>query len=240
MEIRYWFRLVEVLSELVSSYDRMSKAMSLGMDLRVRLWGARLASKLAPRVVADVGCGLGSSTRILRLVMPYTYIVALDPSARLLAVMGSSVLVERVVAVAEHLPLRDCSVDAVLTFFASRDFISLARSLLEMCRSSRTLVVLVDVFNPDSLVFRVVSRLWFCGVVPLVALALAGGEWRGYSHLCRTLFGFPSPSKLAQMVGVVCGKAYYSAVARGVAGVVLGVKKRSCSCNGGERCSLWC
>lgn len=66
------------------------------------------------RRVADIGAGTGKLTRVVA-GLPQTEVVAIDPDAKMLAQLQTAVPgVPTFVGTAEHLPLPDASVDAVV------------------------------------------------------------------------------------------------------------------------------
>ncbi len=184
-----WWDIVESITKIGPVYDRMNYAMSLGYDRLARLLAFKYFEKVQPRATLDIGTGPGTSLRALLLTSKY--VVALDPSAtsllRLRYCSGYGHKCDRVIAVAEHLPLREGSVDYATAFFSARDFIDIWRGISEALRTTRRGLVVTDIFLPKSILWRIALMAWICFIVPIIALIIATPFWKNYLRLCRTL-----------------------------------------------------
>jgi malonyl-CoA O-methyltransferase len=105
------------------SFDRAAKtyddAAVLHAEVRENLLERLQLVTLVPRVVLDAGAGTGRGSRALKRRYPKSLVVALDSSRHMLRVAAKQQSwlrpFERVCADAELLPLRDGSVDLILS-----------------------------------------------------------------------------------------------------------------------------
>jgi malonyl-CoA O-methyltransferase len=105
------------------SFDRAAKtydrAAVLHAEVRAGLHERLQLVTLVPRVVLDAGAGTGHGSRELKRRYPKAQIIALDSSRQMLKVAGRQQSwlrpFERVCADAQALPLRDASVDLIVS-----------------------------------------------------------------------------------------------------------------------------
>ena len=195
LDHRTWALIVSQIEGIKHVYNFMNKFMSLGLEDIVRRDAVEaLVNSAGLRgyehrqvIVVDVGSGPGTSLKAIRRLLDKSFIVAVDPSTRLLSTACTGILCERVAGVAEHLPVRNRGVDIVTSFYASRDFQSLPEALVSMLNVARRGLAIGDVFLPRQLLKRFLVRTWVCRIVPILALLLAKRYWRNYKGLCITL-----------------------------------------------------
>ncbi|WP_168371228.1 methyltransferase domain-containing protein [Pyrodictium occultum] len=202
-----WQLIINQIERIKQVYDYMNKIMSLGIEDRVRHDAVDLVARLlggveahSQPVVVDVGSGPGSSVRVIRRMLPHSFVVAVDPSVQLLASACTGPLCDRVAAVAESLPVRSGGADFVTSFYASRDFRSLSSALYSMISAARRAVVIGDVFLPRQLVRRLLVRSWICWAVPVLAFVFARRYWGLYRGLCITIRGWCDVEELGHYV----------------------------------------
>jgi len=205
-----WECIVRDIEAIVNTYRRMNKVMSLGLDDRVRFEAIKQMCKnaeldnndLRKTIIVDVGAGPGDSISVITNVCKQvSYIVAIDPSPRLLKNIAPSALCDRVVAVAENIPLRSSSVYGVTAFYAARDFKNLSRAINEMLRIlNRGRIAIGDIFLPQEAMKSVAVKTWVCLFVPILALLFARKQWRHYRGLCRSLRGWLSVEQLCRVI----------------------------------------
>src|SRR3984957_6336118 len=105
------------------AFDRAAKtydaAAGLHAEVRENLLQRLQLVTLVPRVVLDAGAGTGLGSRALKRRYPKAQVVALDSSRQMLQVAGKQQSwlrpFERVCADAQALPLRDGSVDLIVS-----------------------------------------------------------------------------------------------------------------------------
>jgi len=212
--VSFWRRIVSAIEDLAISdvYEKVNNIMSLGQVKKLR---ARIVayhnSLVRGKIVVDLGSGKGHSA-IEMLKHEPKIIVLLDPSPLMLtnniAYATNSIVVERVVGVAEHLPLRDKAVEAIFSFFVLRDLLDLCCALREIVRASRK-GVLVDVIRPSSRLWDIIISTWFCAAIPLIAGIIQGvSGYKSYNIFCRTVRKWLTKEELAKIVRKCCGSNF--------------------------------
>ena len=198
-----------VFDSVAPRYDLMNDLASLGI---YRLWKRAMIDWLRPRpgwLVADVAGGTGDvASRILRRARGQARVVVVDVNARMVAEGRDRALdrgrtrgIDWLVGDAEHLPLRDRSVDAVTIAFGIRNVTDRAAALAEARRvlkpGGRFLCL---EFSPaagpglgaayDAYSFRVVPEIG----------RLVTGDREAYRYLVESIRRFPEPQAFADMI----------------------------------------
>lgn len=204
LERKQWETIIEQIESIKREYTILGDLSSLGNARRVRRGALRRAAAVlghAPRVLVDVGAGPGDSVREAARLLSPGYMVAVDPSPRLVseACTGLEHVCDAVVAVAEHLPIRSRGAELATSFYAARDFQDLRRGVREMMRASRVIAV-GDIFLPRNPVARLLVRTWVCVVAPLLAMLIAFIRGLSYRGICSTLRGWCSVEDLAALI----------------------------------------
>jgi demethylmenaquinone methyltransferase/2-methoxy-6-polyprenyl-1,4-benzoquinol methylase len=203
-----WADIVADIEWLVKKncYERVNSFTSLLQLDRLRGKAASLLRGSGD--VLDAGAGPGfSSLAVIESANP-NRLVMLDPSESMLSharriLPGRSGLVQAVIGVFESIPLSDSSLDGVVSMFAFRDAIDYEAAAREMCRVLKQdgLLVILDLYRPDSLLEEFVVRTYLALVPPLAALLT--GCVRGFTKyfgLDKTLDRMPRLSELASML----------------------------------------
>ncbi|MEM0377266.1 MAG: methyltransferase domain-containing protein [Thermofilum sp.] len=188
LPINMWLKVEETLRALFKSgaYRLGNAAMSMGLDSLAR----RHALSLPSGLVLDIGCGDGYYSR--KLEERGAEVVCLDP---LEDVLKEARTAHTVVAVAEYLPFRDGSFDFVLAMFSLRDFLDKPKGLWGMRKVSRKGAVVLDIFNPRSVLLRLLFWAYVAGVAPLLGF-LASGVASRWRMLYPTLRYMPTAAAL--------------------------------------------
>ncbi|HUQ16571.1 MAG TPA: ubiquinone/menaquinone biosynthesis methyltransferase [Candidatus Saccharimonadales bacterium] len=187
-------------------YDFFNRVLSFGTDIG---WRRRALEELAARPgerVLDLGSGTGDLA--FAVAAAGARVVAADLSHGMLAVLlrrsgreRAGRLVGPVVANVHALPLRDGSVDRVVSGFTVRnvgDLPSAFRELRRVLRPGGRLVVL-ELSHPPRRLFALTYRAYFEQVAPRLAAAL-GGDPDAYRYLPRSLRAFPGADELATVI----------------------------------------
>jgi demethylmenaquinone methyltransferase/2-methoxy-6-polyprenyl-1,4-benzoquinol methylase len=129
--------------------------------------------------------------------------VGVDFSAGMLAAAHTRAPLAR--ADALELPLPDASADGVVSGFALRNFVDLARFFRECARVLRPggRVATLETGEPVSPLLRAGHNLWFRRVVPFVGARLAH-DAEAYEYLPRSTAYLPPPDDLVALVEAAC------------------------------------
>jgi demethylmenaquinone methyltransferase/2-methoxy-6-polyprenyl-1,4-benzoquinol methylase len=175
-------------------YDRMNRAMTMGLDRRWRKLTAQAVVRPGDRVL-DACCGTGDLA--LADVRAGGRVTGVDFSEEMLArAERKAPELDWVCADAVALPFSDASFEAVTVGFGVRNLVDLEAGLVEL---ERVLVPggklgCLEITRPRG-VLRPFFHLWFDGLVPLAGKALPGGG--AYSYLPASVRRFPGPEDLA-------------------------------------------
>ncbi len=210
----WWFSLLQTLEDIIPSYNKMNKVMSLGLDLRIRAQGIRRVLRLSP--LLDIGSGPGTMVQVARHMGYRGEAVLLDPSEAMLKAarrgLEGGPANHLVQGVAEHLPFRDSAFRAAMSGFAIRDVYNIPRALREIRRTLArgSPFVMVDITKPDNVLARLAAAFYWRAVVPLMALIFAGRRWRRYLDIFPTYLRMPRLSRFnsaAERAGLVLEQA---------------------------------
>ncbi len=203
-----WANIVADIEWLVKKncYERVNFFTSLLQLDRLRGKAASILE--GSEVILDAGAGPGySSAAILSKARPMKLIM-LDPSELMLS-HAWKVLQKRkgslqaIIGVFESIPLSDNSLDGAATMFAYRDAIDYEAAAREMCRVLKEdgVLVILDLYRPDSLLEEFVVRTYLALIPPLAAFLT--GCIRGFTKyfgLDKTLDRMPKLSELVTML----------------------------------------
>ncbi|RLE80180.1 MAG: hypothetical protein DRJ36_02520 [Thermoprotei archaeon] len=174
----YWRRIVSSIERIVKAgcYTKVNRVISLTLDSYLRDLTGKIVRGY--RTILDSGCGPG----LLLDKLPDNEVICLDPSLTLLKLSKDKhKLSHHICGVAEAIPLRDHSVDAITSLFSFRDFIDREKAANEYMRVVRSRIVIVDLFKPANPGLRLVAAMYLSYIAPLIAMGIAGkigSEWR--------------------------------------------------------------
>lgn len=195
-----------MFSRIAPGYDRMNRAITLGMD---RGWRAFAAAAVAPPArgrALDIGTGTGDFLPLLAAWMPEGLAVGVDfalPMMRvgLARLNGLHDRARFVGGDALRLPFPDETFDAITTGFAMRNVTDICGAFREMWRVARPRCVLacLEVARPRNPVLRMGHRIYFERIVPLLARIMRA-DVEAYTYLPQSARVFPDPDTLARMM----------------------------------------
>jgi demethylmenaquinone methyltransferase/2-methoxy-6-polyprenyl-1,4-benzoquinol methylase len=200
-------RVLRMFDDIARTYDRLNDVMTAGLHRRWREMGVLVAQVQPGDSVLDVCCGTGDFAFALRrAVGKQGRVVAVDLSQGMLEVAkekcGRNQLhVEFQVADALDLPFADAAFAACTVGFGVRNLPDIVRAFAEMRRVCRPggKVVCLEITQARIPVFREFYSLWFGRVVPRLGGLLAPDS-RAYSYLPTSVFRFPDPERLKEMM----------------------------------------
>jgi len=177
----FWHEIVANIRTLAKSgcYERVNKILSLGLVDRFRRRAARLVYRPGEtRVIADLGAGPGTSTRIIAGIAADSAIIMVDPSYDMLKMAAESLHSPRIAQVGgvfESLPFPDESVDAITAMFSYRDAYDYYMALDEFARvlSADGRLALLDFYRQENRIMHLLVKAGVYIGVPL-ALLLSG------------------------------------------------------------------
>jgi demethylmenaquinone methyltransferase/2-methoxy-6-polyprenyl-1,4-benzoquinol methylase len=175
-------------------YDRMNRAMTMGLDRRWRKLTAQAVVRPGDRVL-DACCGTGDLA--LADVRAGGRVTGVDFSEEMLArAERKAPELDWVRADAMALPFPAASFEAVTVGFGVRNLADLEAGLVELARMlvPGGKLGCLEITRPRG-VLRPFFHLWFDGLVPLAGKALPGGG--AYSYLPASVRRFPGPEDLA-------------------------------------------
>ncbi len=224
-----WRKVVDALRDLIPTYDRVNRVISLGQDLRYRRLGINKAIRDSNMIILDAGCGPGTmSITILRLLGRVKQLLLIDPLIQMLHQARSRIGVEGqfVQAVFEYLPFKSSSFDAVVSGFALRDAFELPSALSEMSRilKPRGKMLIVDLGKPDNTLLRSAIGFYWRFLAPLLASAYIGRRGLLYRLLYLTYVRLPINSHLKAIIRGFFGKIELET--RMMGGVIILVAER--------------
>jgi demethylmenaquinone methyltransferase / 2-methoxy-6-polyprenyl-1,4-benzoquinol methylase len=222
-----------MFARIAPGYDRMNRLMTVGLD---RGWREFTAAAVAPPAggrALDVGAGTGDLLKLLAAWMPDGLAVGVDftlPMIRagLPKIVGTRERATFVGGDALRLPFPDETFDAITTGFTMRNVRDIADAFREMWRVARPgcVVACLEVARPRNPLLRLGHRVYFEGVVPLLAGAF-GADPAAYRYLPQSARAFPRPDALAHIMrDSGWHQVRYTLLGLGAAAVHTGIKPR--------------
>ncbi len=171
--------LTRLFDRSARHYDRITSAMSLGLGRRYRREALERAGLTRGMDVLDVGCGTGSLARLaLDAVGRDGSVVAVDPSAAMLAEARRRGLGDARQGIAEALPAPDAAFDMVVLGYALRHVSDLDQAFREFHRVLRPggVALILEQTPPASRLGRTIFRTYMGRIVPAMARFLTGSR----------------------------------------------------------------
>ena len=192
----------DMFDRIAPRYDRLNRAMTVGLDGRWRRAAAAAADLAAGDRALDCCTGTGDlAFELADRVTPSGSVVGLDFAEEML-VRARAKAAERGTPVeflqgdALALPFEDDAFDAATVAFGIRNVSDLDAGIAEMARVVRPggRVVILEITTPARL--RRFYELWFDRAVPQLG-KLLGRDGAAYSYLPASVRRFPEPAALA-------------------------------------------
>ncbi len=224
-----WFALLSSLEHIIPVYENMNKRMSLGLLARIRM---KLLDSIRenPSILVDIGCGPGITGYSMLKLGKTQHVVFVDPSSRMLKV--ASFFIKRkdmdakadfIIAVAEYLPIREGSVNAVTATFSIRDTFNLPRALrsvLSILKPSGKFYIL-DLYKPASTLLRIALDIYWFTMPRLVSIISNKKLYREYGKLHETFRKFPTVLEISSLASNSGGKTLWERVFLGAVLIII-------------------
>lgn len=196
-----------MFDRIAARYDTMNRVLSFGLD---RGWRRRTVRALQlgerPRVL-DLATGTGDLAIDIARAHRGAQVIGLDPSSSMLAIaqrkLAARGLADRVTLVrgdAQHLPYRDCEMDAATIAFGIRNVPDRLAALREMARVVRPggRVAVLELGEPRHGLLARAARFHTRHVVPRLGALLSGA--REYRYLQCSIAAFPPAAEFAALM----------------------------------------
>jgi demethylmenaquinone methyltransferase/2-methoxy-6-polyprenyl-1,4-benzoquinol methylase len=196
-----------MFDRIAGRYDAMNRVLSFGLD---RGWRRRTVRALQlgerPRVL-DLATGTGDLAIEIARMHPGATVVGLDPSRAMLAIaqrkLARRALAGRVTLMrgdAQHLPYRNCEMDAATIAFGIRNVPDRSAALREMARVVRPggRIAVLELGEPRRGLLARAARFHTRHVVPRLGALLSGA--REYRYLQSSIAAFPSSTEFAAVM----------------------------------------
>ncbi|MBK9710464.1 MAG: ubiquinone/menaquinone biosynthesis methyltransferase [Kouleothrix sp.] len=196
----------QMFARIASSYDRMNRVMTMGMDNGWREHAVQAVAPPARGRALDVGTGTGDFLPLLASWMPDGLAVGMDFTIPMM--QAGLPKLDRAPAPAGfvggdalRLPFPDETFDAITTGFTMRNVANIGQAFGEMWRVARPgcQVACLEVARPRNPLLRLGHRLYFEQVVPWLT-ALLGADRTAYTYLPQSARNFPEPGALARIM----------------------------------------
>lgn len=196
-----------MFDDIAGRYDLLNRIISLGLD---QSWRRKTVAALAigeNERVLDLATGTADLALRVATLAPSAQVIALDPSAKMLAVASHKVAAsghaDRVRLLrgdAESLPFADDSIDRLCMAFGIRNVPDRARALREMARVTRHggRIAILELAEPQRGVMASLARMHVHHVVPWLGGLLSGS--REYRYLQRSIAAFPSANDFCRVM----------------------------------------
>ncbi len=197
---------VQVMFDRISGrYDLMNLLISAFQEPRWRRRLVRAAGLKAGGSALDVASGTGKvAFDLWKVAQPGGRVQGIDLSPGMTSVAqqryaGLSGL-SYAVGDALALPTADASFDAATIAFGMRNLPDYRQGFAEMARSVRPggRVLCLEIARPRSPLARFM-RWWFDRIVPVIGKL--AGQGAAYSYLVRSVQAYPSPERIAEIMG---------------------------------------
>lgn len=165
-------RVNEMFDAAAADYDRIESAMSFGSGRRYRRRALGRAGLTTGKLVLDVGCGTGVvAEEAARMVGPHGAVVAIDPSACMLAQARARNIASTVQGIGERLPFADASFDFLSMGYALRHVADLNAAFREYRRVLKPdgVVLLLEISAPQSRFGHALLKFYMKRLIPAIA-----------------------------------------------------------------------
>lgn len=184
----------QMFDRIAATYDRVNRAMTLGLDKGWRTATVREVPEAA-RTFLDLCAGTLDLAAEIARTRPQAAIVAADFAKQMLVKgrgkVGGDVCLQLACADAVALPIRTGTLDAALCGFGVRNLPDRPAAIAEIRRVLRPggVFVVLDLFVPEGKVAKIVHEMHTQAVVPVLGQILSGDS-EAYRYLPASIDRF--------------------------------------------------
>lgn len=191
-----------MFDQLAPRYDLANRVLSLGLD---QIWRRKAIRELGDLgTVLDLCAGTLDLSRML-VDEGAEQVIAIDFSAQMLAIGSEKFQPEDPIRIersdARELPLEDNSVDGIICGFGLRNVPELPRAIAQCARVLKPggRLVVLDFFQPNTAISKLLQGTYNRGVVPLIGGAITGfGD--AYRYLNQSIDAFLTPDEFVDLL----------------------------------------
>lgn len=201
-------QVTHMFDNISSTYDRLNRFISFGIDVRWRKKMVNLLTVRKPQNILDVATGTGDLALLLAEKLNPKSIKGLDLSEGMLAVGREKVKrnnrqknIEMILGDGENLPFDDEKFDAVTVAFGVRNFENLTKGLKEILRVLKkdgTLLIL-ETSIPEKFPYKQVYDFYTRYLLPLMG-RIGARNHLAYRYLCKSAKHFPYGSAFVKIL----------------------------------------
>lgn len=164
LEEKFWKNIVTEIETYSQKgcYEKVNILMSFFILKKLRIIASALAK--GSNTIIDVGNGPGTSTKYIKNVLNPNYLIAMDPSFVMNKITRDNIKNINVInGMAENIPLKSSSVDAVIAMFSFRDVKNYELALREFSRvlKENGKLIILDLYKPETLIEKIISFFQF-------------------------------------------------------------------------------
>ena len=194
-----WKEVVRAIEDSIPLYDHVNSLISFGKAQVARIYAVENMPLKDGSVILDSGIGPGTTSRLILIKFKPSVLIGLDGSVKQLETARENLRAYRsslhlVNASFEYLPFRDNILDGIITCYALRDSLAIAKAISEYSRAcgERGIFVDVDIGKSDNLIKRALSIVYVKYVMPSLAKIaihgqIVGNPWRMIAPTYDTL-----------------------------------------------------
>jgi len=192
-------QITEMFNNIASSYDRLNRVLSAGIDVSWRKRAINQLKKDKPQQILDVATGTGDMAIIACRLLKPGKIIGIDISEQMLQLGRKKVEKECLTNIiqlqrgdSETINFVDNSFEAVMVAFGVRNFENLQNGLKEMIRVLKPggKLVVLEFSRPRIKIFRGLYHLYMGFVAPEVARWFSQNK-KAYQYLNESAKLFP-------------------------------------------------
>jgi demethylmenaquinone methyltransferase/2-methoxy-6-polyprenyl-1,4-benzoquinol methylase len=192
-------QVAEMFDDIASTYDRINRMLSAGIDVSWRKKAIRRLKQDKPATILDVATGTADMAILAQKLLKPHKIIGIDISEQMLGIgrkkvekEGFSKFIQLQKTDSEAINFHDNSFDAVTVAFGVRNFEHLENGLKEMLRVLKPggKLVVLEFSRPRIKIFRSLYNLYMGIVAPEVARWFSRNK-KAYQYLNQSARVFP-------------------------------------------------